>query len=164
MPLALANFHSILVGRRRKVLTFLGLSTAIDGSNPELGDPLGRAVRVLGGTTEDPEAPTIEEVQAVVDVVGLDRLLDKADIHLGQRILDNWDEASFTLGSMSQQSIQLREQTQKDQELKVKAYAGTYPPDPVDVTGTSASAGGVRVGRVCRSPWAGQPYRSRRGW
>lgn len=147
-----AQAESILVGRRRQILVLLGLSTAQDGTNPDLADPLARTVRQLGGTTADPAAPSDDEISAVTTEWGEDRLLDAAEIHLLSRIRGNWTEVSYTLDGRSEQLNQLFEALLKDSELLQKDYQAKYGADP----GTPESVPAVSVGRLCPSPWEGR--------
>jgi hypothetical protein len=156
-----AQAETLLVGRHRKVLAFLELSTATDGTNLDLADSLARAVRQLGGTTADPTTVSPEELTAVADAVGTDRLIDKAEILFLDHIIGNWDEVSYSLDGRSEQLNQLLDALLKTADRLKAAYAERHPADP----GTMAAGGVIRGGRLCPTPWAGHrpgPYGYRR--
>lgn len=71
--------EKILVRRVGVSMEYVGLDgTAVDGNNADLNDPIGFAVRFLGGTTADPSAVTSAEVEAIA-ADDTDALLDLAE-------------------------------------------------------------------------------------
>jgi hypothetical protein len=148
----------VIVGRRR-TMDWLGLSTATDGTNTDLAAVLARTVRLLGGQTADPMAPTDDEIATVTADSGDDRFIAAADLQLIEYILGNWTEVTYSLDGRSEQLGQLRDGLVKDLDRLTAAYAARYGADP----GTAGAVAGVRGGRLCPAPWAGRPGYGWRG-
>lgn len=73
-----AQLEVILVKRVGVSLTYVGLDgTTVDGTNADLNDPIGYAIRFLGGTTADPSAVVDADV-ATVAAADLDNMLSLA--------------------------------------------------------------------------------------
>lgn len=145
--------ESILVNRHRRILILLGLSTVTDGTNPDLADPLARAVRQIGGTTADPGSPTDAEISAISSTAtgGVDRVLDAAEIALLYSIVGNWDVVNYTLDGRDEEFDNLLDAIQTMLSNLQKDYQKRYPVDP----GTATSISKFRGGRLCPTPWAG---------
>ncbi len=158
MSLTRAQAESILVGRRLKTLALLGLSTATDGTNEFVAYPLACSLRLLGGTTVDPTVAEDDDLATLPASIGVDRLIALADIEMIEWILGNWYQVTFSLGGHSESLSDLLTALQKTLERLKADYVRKYPIDVVVTEATSTS--GVRVGRVCRVPWAGSPRRS----
>ena len=54
MALTRAYVEAELVGQRRELLVLAGMSTSVDGSNPDLNDPIRAALFDVGVTAADP--------------------------------------------------------------------------------------------------------------
>ena len=82
MALTRANVEAILTKRTSKVMTFVSMDgTTVDGTNADLNDPIGVAIRECGGTTAAPELVTDADVATVV-TADLDKLLDIGEYRL----------------------------------------------------------------------------------
>jgi len=96
MTLTRASVETILVRRAGKLLTALGLAVTYVGSNADLNDPIGYALRKLGYSVASLTAV------ADADLAGLgaddtDALLDLAEYRLLESIVGNWDLADVTV-------------------------------------------------------------------
>lgn len=82
-----AQAETILIKRVGDLLTQAGLDgTTHDGTNTDLADPIGYALRSLGHTTADPSSPTTAEVAAVA-AADTDEFLSLAELRALETIL-----------------------------------------------------------------------------
>lgn len=79
MAITRAQVETILIARVGGWLTLSSLDgTTSDGTNAALNDPIGFAIRLLGGTTDNPALVDDADL-ATVDDADLDKLLDIAE-------------------------------------------------------------------------------------
>ena len=79
MP-TLAQIEAEIVGRTGPWLTLAGLSTATDGTNPDLVGPIGRAIRTVGGSTASLGVVTQPDIDSI-PAHRLDAMLDYAEVY-----------------------------------------------------------------------------------
>jgi len=91
----------ILVNRCGALLTFVSKDgTTVDGSNTDLNDALGAAIRRLGGTVTDPTSVVDADIQTV-DSDYFDALVDVAELRLYYSIRGNLTAVDTTAGPFS---------------------------------------------------------------
>lgn len=91
-----------LVKRAGALLTFVGLDgTTVDGTNLDLNDVIGAAIRRLGGTTTNPGLVVDADVQTV-DAADFDAMLDLAELRLLYTIRGNLTKVDVTAGPFSE--------------------------------------------------------------
>lgn len=140
MALTRANVEAILIRRVGKLLTAADLNgTTMDGMNADLNDPIGYAVRRLGGTV----ASVVQVVDA--DLAGIasddyDQLFDLAELRTLETIAGNLDDVDITLGPRSESLSQLASQVDKRIEKLAEKVQRTYG---VDVGTLSAGVIGL---------------------
>lgn len=140
MALTRANVEAILIRRVGKLLTAADLNgTTMDGMNADLNDPIGYAVRRLGGTV----ASVVQVVDA--DLAGIasddyDQLFDLAELRTLETIAGNLDDVDITLGPRSESLSQLASQVDKRIEKLAEKVQRIYG---VDVGTLSAGVIGL---------------------
>lgn len=88
MSLTRANVESILIRRCGKLLTAADLNgTTVDGTNADLNDPLGYAIRKLGYTVTTPTSVADADV-ALVATSDYDACLDLAELRTLETVLN----------------------------------------------------------------------------
>lgn len=108
MSLTRADIETILVKRVGKWLTAAGLDgTTHDGTNDDLSDPIGRAVRALGFSVADVTNVADADV-AQIDADDYDELFDFAELRALETCLSNYDKVNLSLGPRSESFDQLR--------------------------------------------------------
>jgi hypothetical protein len=108
MAITRANVESILIRRLGALLTEAGLDgTTVDGSNVDLNDPIGWAVRQADGSVDDPATVDDEDVQTVA-TADLDKLLDLAEYRALESISGNLNLVDIESGPFRQSFNQLR--------------------------------------------------------
>lgn len=80
--------ETMLVSRTSRLLAIVGKATTTAGSNVDLNDAIGVAVRVLGGTVTDPVTVADADIQTV-DSDKFDALLDIAELRVLYSIRGN---------------------------------------------------------------------------
>lgn len=107
-----ANIEAVLVRRCGKLLTAAGLDgTTIAGTNGDLNDPIGWAIRQCGGTVATLTSVVDGDVSSVNDA-DADKLLDLAELRTIETIEGNLDGVDITVGprseSLNQLSVRVR--------------------------------------------------------
>jgi hypothetical protein len=109
MALTRANIEVILTKRLAKNLAFVEFdSVTDDGTNEDLNDPIGFAIRQCGGTTTDYVLVDDADV-ATVDSADYDKLFDIAEWRTIESILGNFDKYGLKVGPRSGYQSQVRE-------------------------------------------------------
>lgn len=94
MTITRANVEAVLIRRVGKLLTATGLDgTTVDGTNDDLNDPIGKALRRMGRP--------VSSILAVADVdlapvEAIDQLLDLAELRTLESIHTNLDRDDVT--------------------------------------------------------------------
>jgi hypothetical protein len=80
MALTRANVEVLLIQRVGSLFTELGLDgTTANGSNPDLNDPIGTAIRKVGGSVSDLTAVADADLSGVA-TAKYDELIDRAEL------------------------------------------------------------------------------------
>lgn len=108
MALTRANVEVILTKRAAKIMAFVSMAVTYAGSNADLDDPIGVAIRECGGTTTDVTAITDADVGTVA-VADYDKLFDIAEYRLLSSIIGNFDKYGLKVGPRSGYQSQVRE-------------------------------------------------------
>lgn len=113
MSLTRANVETILVRRCGSLLTAAGLDgTTLDGTNVDLNDPIGYALREMGYTVDDITAVADDDVSSV-STANYDKLLDLSELRTLENIQGNLDEVDITLGPRKEALGQLPDRLEK---------------------------------------------------
>jgi hypothetical protein len=92
MGLTRAAAEAILVGRCGKILALAGLDgTTVDGTNPDLADPIRSGLASLGLATATVGAVVDADLAAIASET-LDQLLDVAEVRALESALGNLDQ------------------------------------------------------------------------
>ena len=106
MTLTRANIEAILVQRCGAYMTAAGMVVTIAGSNANLNDPIGYAVRMCDGTVTD--YLTVADADILtVNSTDYDKLLDIAELRTLENILGNLDDVDITVGPRTEKLNQL---------------------------------------------------------
>ena len=132
MALTRANIETILVKRTSKLMVFVGMDgTTVDGTNADLDDPIGVAIRDCGGSVDNFTDVDDDDI-TTVDSAKYDQLIDIAEYRLLNSILGNFDKYGLKVGPRSGYQSQVREgvevrlkQMRKDLEAKYGYNAPT---------------------------------------
>lgn len=112
MTLTRANTEFIVVSRVSPLLTAAGMATTVIGSNADLNDPIGRAVRYLDHTVDDPTLVDDTDVARVTDSE-TDEFLDLTELFLLYSILGHLDDVDIAVGPRSEKLSQLAKQVEQ---------------------------------------------------
>jgi hypothetical protein len=137
MTLTRANVETILVKRCGPLLTAAGMATTVAGSNADLNDPIGYAIRKSSGTV----ASFVSVADADLTTVAADeydQLLDLAELRTLETILGNLDEVDIRVGPRDEKFSQLRTDTEKRLERLQQRIEQEY-----GVIGVSVETGAV---------------------
>ena len=109
MAVTRANVETILVARVGPLMTKASMDgTTIDGTNADLADPIGWALRVAGYTTADVSDPTTAEVAAAED--DIDEVIALADLRTMLNTRGNLDDVDTAVGPRDEKLSQLAAQ------------------------------------------------------
>ena len=111
MSITRANVENVLVHLLGPMLTKAGMLILVDGTNDDLGYPIGWALREAGYTTADITSPTDAEVNSAED--DIDEVVDLAELRTLANIVGNLDDVDVTVGPRSEKLSQLAIQVQK---------------------------------------------------
>lgn len=102
MALSRASVEAILVERCGRLLTAASLDGATsDGTNASLNDPIGWAIRQLGGAVASITAVADADLAAIAEG-DTDALLDLAELRALENALGNLDLADIKVGDRSE--------------------------------------------------------------
>ena len=98
MPLTRANVESILIRRCGRLLAACALDgTTVGGTNADLNDPIGLAIRQLGGTVASIVAVADADLATLADHQ-VDALLDLAELRALESCLGNLPDVDVAVG------------------------------------------------------------------
>jgi hypothetical protein len=100
-----SDIETLLVSRLSGWLTSAGMAVTIVGSNASLNDPIGWAIRQVGGSVVSPALVTTTDVQTVV-AADLDKLIDLAELRTLEAILANFSAVDKKAGPVEIKSSQ----------------------------------------------------------
>lgn len=96
------HVETMLINRCGALLTFVGKDgTTVDGTNSDLNDAIGGAIRRLGGSVTDPATVSATDIQSV-DASLFDALVDIAELRLYYSIRGNLVVTDITAGPFSE--------------------------------------------------------------
>lgn len=134
MSLHRANVEVILIKRIGKWLTAAGLDgTTNNGTNADLSDPIGRAVRALGFTVADVTNVASSDLTSI-GADDYDELFDVAELRALETCLTNYDKVNLSLGPRSELFDQLRNGMIQAIKFKREQIANDYD-DSQSLTG-----------------------------
>lgn len=112
MTITRANVETILVKRVGPLLTKAGMATTIVGSNADLNDPMGYALRQAGYSVASILSVSDSDLASVSDS-GVDEVIDFAEYMTLENILGNLDDVNTTLGPRKEELFQLTGQVER---------------------------------------------------
>jgi len=116
MTLTRANAEVVLLKRTSNYMDAADMdATTEDGTNVDLNDPIGYAIRICGGTVSSITLVVDDDV-ATVDGDDVDKLLDVAELRILESFLSQYDKFGLKVGPRSEYQSQLAERL----EPKVK--------------------------------------------
>lgn len=126
MDLTRANVESILIKRTGQLLAAIGLDgTTADGTNTDLNDPIGYAVRGCGGTVSNFVLVADADITTVAES-DYDKLLDIAELRTMQNVLGNWDLVDTKIGERDEKWSQSANALEKAVARKQKYVEDMY--------------------------------------
>lgn len=126
MDITRAELESVLVARRGPMLVAAGMATTYIGSNPNLNDPLGYAIRYLGGTVASIATVVDADFSTLPDSATVDGVLDVAELRLLRSLKGHLDEVDSRVGPLSVSLSQLARSVQEDIEELSKLVLRKY--------------------------------------
>ncbi len=126
MTITRAEVETILIRRCGSLLTAADLDgTTLNGTNVDLNDPIGAALRQMGYTVASLTAVADSDLQPVA-TDDIDQLLDIAELRTLENIEGNLDEVDITVGPRSESLNQLSTRVTKKIDTKRSAIEKTY--------------------------------------
>ena len=127
MAMTRAEAESVLIRRCGKMLAAAGLDgTTADGTNADLSDPLGVALRHLGFSPASLTTVATSDLSAV-DASNVVEFLDVASLAAMRAALNNWAEPDQTAGQDNRQDLgKLRESLRLTVAAEEKRLADLY--------------------------------------
>lgn len=125
MSLTRSQFESVLVKRAGALMSEAGMETNMDGTNADLSDPMGYAVRQLGYTLADITTPATGDLTQVLDSE-VDQLFDVAELRLLESILQGYTLVDITMGPRKESLGQLRDSLEKTVTRKRALVSALY--------------------------------------
>jgi hypothetical protein len=136
MTVTRANVEEILVQRCGALMSFAGYAVTVVGSNANLNDPIGYALRQAGYSVASISAVADVDLAAVNDA-DIDQILDVAEFRTLENISGNLDDVDITNGpeseKFSQVSAALEKRMARLQDKINSAYG----------TGVTANVGSI---------------------
>lgn len=112
MTITRANLEVILVKRASAYMSAAGMAVTFTGSNADLNDPIGYALRYVGYTVDDPSSVANADVAELASE-DLDQVLDVAEYRLLKNISGNLALVDITTGPVSEKLSQLSASLEK---------------------------------------------------
>lgn len=126
MAITRANVETLLVKRCGSLMMAAGMDgTTVSGSNADLNDPLGYAVRKCGGTVATITSVADSDLSGI-DSGDYDKLIDIAELRTLESIEGNLDDVDISVGSrreaLNQLSAQVAKKIDRKREQVERAY------------------------------------------
>ena len=125
MTLTRANIEAILVQRCGAYMAAAGMVVTIAGSNANLNDPIGYAIRMCDGTVTSFVSVADADVATVL-AADYDKLLDIAELRTLDSVATNLDDVDITAGQRSEKFNQLALNLQAIMERKAAKIEKLY--------------------------------------
>lgn len=106
MTITRANVEAILVQRCGALMSFAGYAVTVAGSNANLNDPIGYALRQTGYSVASIAAVADADL-AVIDDADIDQILDIAEFRTLENVSGNLDDVDITNGPESERFSQV---------------------------------------------------------
>jgi hypothetical protein len=123
MAITREQIEKTLVKRAGKRMSFVDMSTSVDGSNDDLNDPISTALQRMGISPADITNIQDSDLTGVEDVL---QLIDLAELRLLENILGNVDAVDITVGDRSERLGQFSTDLQKAIEARSKKVQTEY--------------------------------------
>lgn len=118
------KYETILVARAGSLLAAAGLAVTVVGTNTDLNDPLGVAIRDAGGTVDDISGVTDADIATITE--STDQFIDTAELRVLESIEGNLDDVDMSAGSHTRRFSQLAAQVAKRIDRKQKQLEQKY--------------------------------------
>lgn len=125
MAVTRAQVEAILVSRLGPLLTKAGMDTTTIGSNSDLNDPIGWALRQNSYTVTDISDVTDTDLASLV-TDDIDKMLDFAELRTLESILGNLALVDVKVGSRAENLSQLAKQLETRIDKLTKKLEDTY--------------------------------------
>lgn len=126
MTITRADVETILIRRCGSLLTAADLDgTTIDGTNVDLNDPIGVALRNMGYTVVSITNVADSDLESVPDE-DIDQLLDLAELRTLESIEGNLDDVDIQANGRSESLNQLSARVRMKIDTKRKAIESQY--------------------------------------
>ncbi len=120
-----AKYETILVARTGKLMVAADLDgTTVNGTNTDLNDPLGAAIRDAGGAVSDISSVVDADIASIT--ASVDQFIDTAELRVLESIEGNLDDVDTTAGTQSRRFSQLAAQVAKRIDRKEKQLEKKY--------------------------------------
>jgi hypothetical protein len=124
-----AQIEELLLKRVGRWMAEVGMdNTTISGTNADIDDPLGFAIRRLGGSVANPVSVSDGDVSGI-DGSEFDKLMDYAELRLLKNILGNMEFVDTSGLPMSMNNDQLGKRIQKRIDDLQQYIKDNYPAD-----------------------------------
>lgn len=134
MTITRTTLETILVRRASAYMTAAGMAVTYAGSNADLNDPIGYALRYVGYAVDDPSSVSNSDIAEIADE-DLDQVLDVAEYRLLKNISGNLAMVDITTGPVSEKLSQLSTSLEKRIDKLAADIAALYG------TGTTIEVG-----------------------
>lgn len=126
MALTRANVEAILIKRVGKLMTAVGLDgTTVSGTNTDLNDPIGEAIRHLGYTVAS--ITSVADVDLLpVTIAQYSELLDVAELRTLYSIQGNYTLVDVTIGPRDERLSKLADVIEKAIARKERLTSNLY--------------------------------------
>jgi hypothetical protein len=125
MALTRSAVETILVARRGDLMAVVNFALTVAGANADLNDPIGWAIRRLGGSTTNFLSVADADVITVTEYPE-DAIIDLAEWRLIMNIKGNFDKVDITSGPFSEKLSQMADALASDLKNLMRAITNTY--------------------------------------
>ena len=126
MTITRANAEAILIKRSGKKMTFAGLDgTTVNGTNPDLNDPIGNALLGMGFSPTSIVLIADADLSGITDT-DLNEFFDRAQYRLLKNIAGNLDVVDIQVGPRRENLSQIHEQIEKEIKALETSLAKQY--------------------------------------
>lgn len=113
MALTIAQIETILVSRRSGYMSAADLAVTVVGTNADLVDPIGYAIRQVGGSVNSYGAVTDTDLLSV-DSSDYDMLFDFAEYRLLLNLKGRYGKVDIKAGHLAESLSQMADQLKED--------------------------------------------------
>jgi hypothetical protein len=127
MTLTLVAVEKKLAARCGKKMSLVGFDTSMDGSNPDLIDPMITALMDLGSQPDSSDVMTDADLLKV-DANQINEFLDRAELRLLENIAGNLDMVNISVGPRNESLGDLASQVEKAIDRLITKISQNYGP------------------------------------